>query len=90
MVLRNSELSVAAAILSVMIDDNHNDEALFADLADGLSDDADTAAAAAAAIQPIRPALRDAGVYLLNEMVLRPRAGQERFCAALDPDNAVP
>lgn len=71
-----------------MIDDDHNDEALFADLAAGLNDDADTAAAATAAIQPIGPALRDAGVYLLNEMVLRPRAGQERFCAVVDPDEA--
>ncbi|MBB5977269.1 hypothetical protein [Kribbella solani] len=70
-----------------MIDDDHNDEALFADLAEGLNDDADTAAAAAA-IQPIGPALRDAGVYLLNEMVLRSCVGQERFCAVVDPDDA--
>lgn len=48
-------------------------------------DDSAAAAAAVQAVRPVHPALRDAGLYLLNEVGLRHRPGWEPFSTVFDP-----
>lgn len=55
------------------------------DLLGDLLDDSTAAAAAARAVRPVHPALRDAGLFLLNELGLRHRAGWEPFSQVVDP-----
>lgn len=54
-----------------------------------LHDDAAVSTSVTQTIQRVHPDLRDAGVYLLNEQVMRWRAGWGPFSQVIDPTDAA-